>query len=181
MPDDRSFIPHWMRTCWCKKPAIGAHISNSYNRRCPYLCEDHCNPILLSMKPNSELLETYNGKVIGRFIRFPESTPLYPQHNILCVPHVGYHLSRYNTFTHTYSLFESSREYNYLWLLIAKYTSYSKEYDEFIEDPNGFRIDICPNCGQGARDCDISWEREPHGEYLPNFWICPNCGEKWHY
>jgi hypothetical protein len=173
------FIPHFMHTCWCKKPAIGIHIRNSYSEGRPCLCEDHCNPILLRMKPNSELLETYNGKVIGRFIRFPESVPMYPEHSVFHKPRVGDHLSRYNTYTHTYSPFESSSEYDYLWLLISKYTTYSKKYDEYIEDENGFPIDICPNCGQSCRDQDISWEREPHGEYLPEFWVCSNCNSKW--
>lgn len=178
MPDDRSFIPCWMRTCWCGKPAIGYHLNSGH----PYLCEDHCHRKILKMPPNSELLEiSVSGYTVGKFIRYPDKVPLYPEHNVLYHPKVGDHLSRYNIFTHTYSLFESSRIYDYQWLLIAKYTSYSKEYDEFIEDPNGFPIDICPNCGQSCRDCDISWEREPHGEYLPNFWVCPNCGEKWHY
>lgn len=178
MPDDRSFIPHWMRTCWCGKPAISYHLNSGH----PYLCEDHCHRKILEMPPNSELLEIgVSGHTVGKFIRYPDKVPLYPEHNVLCHPKVGDHLGRYNTFTHTYSLFESSRVYDYRWLLIAKYTSYSKEYDEFIEDPNGFQIDICPNCGQSCRECDISWEREPHGECLPNFWVCPECKSKWCY
>lgn len=176
--DNRSFIPQWMRTCWCGKPAI-CFLIRDYTSGSPYLCEDHCPKAVLSMPPNSELIETYNGKQVGRIIRFPTHTPAYPEHSILHHPKTDDYIDRYNIYTHTYCLFESSIEYDYMWLLISKYTTYSKEYDEVIIDDKGFSINICPNCGQGSRNSDISWEREPHGEYLPSFWICPECGERW--
>lgn len=175
--EERPYIPVWMQKCWCGKPAIGYHL---YHNGISRGCEEHVHRTVLKMPPNSIRAElSYSGKEIGKFIRFPDSHPLYPQHNILYPPKHGDPINRYTTYSIYHSLFKSSSDYDYRWYIISKYTMFSKQYDEYIIDDNGRDIEICTNCGQSEVNAYIEFEREPHGEYLPSFWICPECGEKW--